>query len=273
MVALERAGGAQHVSGESDLRTPLGREKVSFDSVSQVEPSIEVLVHLQIQVIVPMPQLEVVICFREESGCPQGDARKPLRPIEQLAKVFGGLLRHAVDVPRDGLNALVNPRGRLLVPGPQRSSEDTRRAAVDNYANAAVERSLENRKGARDVRLDERSPWMRRHMGLVKGGSVNDGIDATHAPPDESVIRDRAHMSREGRLHEIKPRDFVSALTQGPDEPFAEMPGAPSHQHAHGATLSSLLPTGLPSRRGPLLAVAWNGWFGRMYPACAIADR
>src|SRR5262249_7742922 len=120
MLALERAGGAQHVSGESDLRTPLGREKVSFDSVSQVEPSIEVLVHFQIQVIVPMPQLEVVICFREESSCPQDNARKPLRPVKQLAKVLGGLLRHAVDVPRNGRDALVNPRGRLAVPWSQR---------------------------------------------------------------------------------------------------------------------------------------------------------
>jgi hypothetical protein len=79
-------------------------------------------------------------------------------------------------------------------------------------------------------------------MRLVKGGSVNDGIDATHAPPDESVIRDRADMRREGRLQEIEPHDFVSALAQGPDETLSEMPGAPSHQHAHGVDLTLLSP-------------------------------
>src|SRR5262245_203188 len=146
MLPLEWTSGAQHVARESDLRTSLGRENVCVDGVSQVEPSIEVLVQLEIQVIVPMPQFGVVICFWEESSGPQDDARKPLRPVEQLAKVLGGLLRYAVDVSRDALDALVDPRGGLAAPRSKRSSEDTGRAAIDDHANAAVERSLENSK-------------------------------------------------------------------------------------------------------------------------------
>src|SRR5262245_62497748 len=77
-------------------------------------------------------------------------------------------------------------------------------------------------------------------MGLVKSRRVNDGFDATHAATYEVVVRDRTDVGGKGRLLEIQPHDLVLALLQGPDQTFAEMSCAPSHQHTHRARLTLL---------------------------------
>jgi hypothetical protein len=188
MLRLERAGGAHDVSAESEPRSSFGREDVSLNGVGEIEPSIQVLVHLEIQIVVLMPQIGIVVRLRKEPRGPQDDARKTLRPVEQLTKLLGGFLGYPVDVLRSSVDVLVDPGGRFPVGRSQRGSKGTRRAAIDDSRDAAPKRSLENSKCSCDVGLDKGMPRVRRQVRLVERGGVDDDIDPAKAPPDEVVI-------------------------------------------------------------------------------------
>ena len=68
MLRLERTCRTHHVPSESDFRSSLSCKDVRVNGIGEVEPSIQVLVRLEIEVIVLTPKFGVVVRFRQEPG-------------------------------------------------------------------------------------------------------------------------------------------------------------------------------------------------------------
>ncbi len=154
----KRACCTHDVATEPDLRSSLSCEDVCINGIGEVQPSVQVLVHLEIEIIVLPPKFGIVVRFRKETRGPQHDAWQAGRPEEQLAEILGRLLRHPVDIPRNGIDAFIDPGGGLTIRGPQGGAEGTRRAAEDHSGDAGGKRGLEDSERSRDVRLDEGLP-------------------------------------------------------------------------------------------------------------------
>jgi hypothetical protein len=78
MLRLERTCGIHDVPAEPDFRSSFSREEVCLDCVGEVEPSIQVLVRLEIEIVVPMAKFGVVVGLRKEPRSPQDDAWQAL---------------------------------------------------------------------------------------------------------------------------------------------------------------------------------------------------
>src|SRR5687767_9657893 len=78
MLRPERASGAHDVTPETECWSPFGREEVCLDRVGEVEPAIQVLVYLEIQILVLIPGVAIVVGFWKEPSSSQDDARQAL---------------------------------------------------------------------------------------------------------------------------------------------------------------------------------------------------
>jgi len=66
MLRLKRTRRAHDVAVKSDFRSSLGCEDVRLNGIGEVDPSIQVLVHLEIEIVILTPELGVVVRFRKE---------------------------------------------------------------------------------------------------------------------------------------------------------------------------------------------------------------
>src|SRR5688572_11836128 len=229
----EWARGADDVSREADFRRASSRENVRIDGISEIEPAIQVFVDLEIEIVVLPPGFRIIVRFRKEPRRAEDDAGQIVRLEEQLAQIFGRLLGHPVDVPRNRRRLLIDPGGGLAAGRSQRAAEGTGRAAVNDSGDSALQRHLEKSQRSGDVGLDECMPRVRGDVRFVERGGVDDAIDAAHATPEEIAIGNRTDMARERGLQQVEADDLVPAGTQGADEPLTEVSRASSHENAH----------------------------------------
>jgi len=64
---------------------------------------------------------------------------------------------------------------------------------------------------------------------------VDDDVDSACALANEVTVCHRADVGGKRGLEKVEPCDFMSALPQGLNETFTEVPGASRHKHAHPA--------------------------------------
>src|SRR4029453_7553990 len=98
--------------------------------------SIEILVGLDVAVRIGAPSRFTIILFRKEARGPEDDAWEAVITMEELAKIFRGFLRHAVDVARDRRELLRHPDGGRTVRRRERTAEHARRAGEHESAHA-----------------------------------------------------------------------------------------------------------------------------------------
>src|SRR4029078_134976 len=80
ILRLKRTRRAHDVAPESDFRGSLGGKDVRVDGIGEIEPSIQVFVRLEIEILVLPANVGVVVRFRKEPSGPQHDARQTARP-------------------------------------------------------------------------------------------------------------------------------------------------------------------------------------------------
>src|SRR5882724_1623905 len=105
--------------------------------------------------------------------------------MKQLAQVFGRELRYAVDVLGNRDDVLGDPGRRRTFRWDESTAESAGRARVDERLDACRGRLLQQVQSAADVGIDESLARVTRNMRLVQRGGMQNGVDASHALPDE----------------------------------------------------------------------------------------
>ncbi len=184
-----------------------------------------------------------VVGLGKEAGGAQSDERQAVPLVGQAAEMFGRELGHAVDVagPKVG-HGLGEPGG---AGGPAGGSgadlgrdhqgcgrgEDE---AVDGRARGGS--GLEQVERALDVGGDEVGRAARRHVRLVQGRGVDDGIDAgiRDRAKDQRAIGDRARDARGRAFYEVEAGDRVPGGLEQRHQGLAEPARGAGDEDAHG---------------------------------------
>ncbi len=70
MLRLKRTRRTHDVPGKSDFRSSLGCKDVRVNGIGEVDPSIQVLVHLEIEIVILTAEFGVVVRLRKEPRDP-----------------------------------------------------------------------------------------------------------------------------------------------------------------------------------------------------------
>ena len=98
------------------------------DDVGEIDPAVEQLVDLEVEVVIRRAAVLDVVALGEEPRRAQDQAGQALVACDELAHVLGGDLGDAVDVARHRPDVLGDPRRGLARRRGERASEGTRRA-------------------------------------------------------------------------------------------------------------------------------------------------
>src|SRR5436190_11127910 len=91
---------ADDVAAEPQLGRALDRQAVRADDILEVDPAVQELVDLQVQVLVGGAHVVAVVALGEEARRAQDQDRQAMVTVDELAEVLGRDLRGAVDVTR-----------------------------------------------------------------------------------------------------------------------------------------------------------------------------
>src|SRR5262249_18205040 len=149
---------------------------MSAYDVLDVYASVEKFVRLDVAIVVGLSRLFAVILFRKEARSSQDEAREPVIPVEQLAKVLRRGLCHAVDVTGNGSDILGYPRRRSFGRRCERVAEGAGRAGEDKRFNADRRGLFQEIEGASDVNVYEALPSVRDEMRFVQGRRREAGV-------------------------------------------------------------------------------------------------
>src|SRR5262249_48775737 len=161
---------------------------MSAYDVLDVYASVEKFVRLDVAIVVGLSRLFAVILFRKEARGSQDEAREPVIPVEELAKVLGRGLCYAVDVTGNGSDVLSHPCCGSSCRWCERSAEGTGRAGEDKRAHANRRRLFQEIERARDVRINKALPSVSEEMRFVQGRRMEDRVYAFHALPDTIAV-------------------------------------------------------------------------------------
>jgi hypothetical protein len=178
---------------------------VGVDDVGEVDPAVQELVDLEVDVGEGGAGVVAVVRFGEEAGGAQDDDGEVEVPGGELAEVLGGDLGGAVDVANLRRRVLGDPHGGLPGLGCQRSAEGAGAAGEHQAARTGLRRRLQHGEGARDVGLDEVLPGVRADVRLVQGRGVQHVVDAGEGAADRVAVGDRARDGGEGQGQDVEP--------------------------------------------------------------------
>ena len=231
--AAERRRRADHVAAEANRRRFLESQQVGGDDVLEVDPAVQQLVDLDVEVVVGLADVVAVVGLGKEPRGAEDQTRQPVVLPGELTQILGGGLGRAVDVPRNRNDVLGDPGSRLSPGGSESPAERARRAREDEPARPGRDGLLEQVQRAGNVRLDELHAPVRPHVRLVQRRGVHDRVHARHASLHGVAVDDRPDHRRLRRREHVKADDLVALVAQYARQSFAQMSRAAGHENPH----------------------------------------
>src|SRR5262245_17321949 len=196
---------------------------MSAYDVLDVYASVEKFVRLDVAIVVGLSRLFAVILFRKEARSSQDEAREPVIPMEQLAKVLRRGLCHAVDVTGNGSDILGHPCRRSFGRWCERGAEGAGRAGEDEGFHADRSGFFQEIECARDVNVNEALPSVSEEMRFVQGRRMEDRVYTFHASLDVIPVDYGPDHVREFRMNNINADDLVVRILQRTNQRFTQM--------------------------------------------------
>ena len=156
---------------------------MSSHHILQIDPPVEELVHLHVEVVKRGTDLVSIVRLRKEPRGTQHYAGQLAIAAEELAEILSRHLGHPVDVPWHGHDFFVDPDCASPRDRGKSAAECARRAGEDERADSGVGSRLEHVESSRNVGVHELGEIVAAYVRLVEGCRVDHGVDTIEAAP------------------------------------------------------------------------------------------